>query len=223
VDAEQRAARIWRFRERTEHDAAALFAKLAADLTAAGAPDTLVELASRSAADERRHAELCRAIVDDLEPGLTPLAPDPRPRLGPQHTSPEHRALYASVALGCVTESLSAALLIEIRPGVDRPSVREAVDIILEDEIRHARLGWACLEYAATRGDVTWLAPSIAEMLHAALDTERLSDPDLPEQGVDLTRFGILRPHIAERVCRATIEHVIVPGLARHGIRATFD
>lgn len=223
MNAEHRAAGIWRFRERTEHEAAALFTRLAADLAASGAPTTLVAHASRAADDERRHAQLCRAIIDDLQPGLSPLAPDESLRLGPPastdaNTSHAARALYASVALGCVTESLSTALLLELRVGAERPVVRHAIDVILEDEVRHARLGWAHLEYAAMRSDTTWLAPSIDEMLRAALDTERLSDPGAPAGDLDLTRYGILERDTVERVCRATIEQVIVPGLARHGL-----
>jgi len=219
---EARAARIWQVRERTEHEAASLFATLASDLAASDAPSALTELASRCAEDERAHAILCRAIIDDLYPELPPLAPDPSPLLGPPSASAERRALYTSVALGCVTESLSTALLLEIRKGAERPSVRHAVGIILEDEVRHARLGWAHLAYVAAQCDVRWLAPSIPGMLRAALATER-PDIDGAEGASCLAAFGILRASDVERICRATVDQVIRPGLAMHGIDVPLD
>ena len=207
-----RAAEVWRVRERTEHEAAAIFARLAKDLRAAGAPPQLVELAGRCAEDETVHAAHCRRIVEELSPGLPPLAPDLDVVLG-EGTDPARRALYTSVALGCITESLSTALLLEMRPHAKPGAVREGLDRIVSDEVRHSRLGWAYLAYEAERGAVDWLAPSIPAMLEAALDTELG-----PTSGEDLRAYGILPPDDVRRICEATIETTIVPGLARFGI-----
>jgi hypothetical protein len=209
------AARVWLGRERTEHEAAALFQGLSADLAAAGAPRALVELAVRCAEDERAHAIHCRAIVDALAPQLAPLAPDPHVALGPRDAAPARRALYTSVALGCVTESLSTALLIEIRKRAEHSVVRRALDVILEDEVRHARLGWAHLAHAAAEGDVRWLAPAIPAMIRAAIDDEAPAGIDR-----DLAPFGILARAEVARTAEQTIAETIVPGLAHHGIEA---
>ncbi len=214
---EAHAARVWLVRERTELEAAALFATLSADLAASGAPDVLVSLARRCSDDERTHATLCRAIVDDLDPGLAALPPFPF-GLGAQSATAERRALYASVALGCVTESLSTALLIEIRKHAEVVTVRDAVAVILEDEVRHARLGWAHLAQAAAESDVRWLAPAIPGMLDAALELERATDAPAVDGIPDLVRFGILERACVARICRETIAETIVPGLARYGI-----
>jgi hypothetical protein len=214
VTPEARAAEVWRIRERTEREAAALFARLASDLAESGGPEPLAALAARCADDERVHAEHCRAIIAELAPGLGMLDADERIALGPRDASAARRALYASVALGCVTESLSTALLLELRPRAELPVVRRALDVILEDEVRHSRLGWAHLALAASRGDVGWIAPFVPAMIDAALDAERpVSGPG--EGG--LARYGILDREDAARICRATIESTIRPGLARFG------
>lgn len=205
------AARVWRARERTEHEAAALFDALARDLAASGAPAHLVALARRCASDERDHALRCRAIVKALDPALALLTPDPAPAIGTE-SSAARRALQASVAIGCITESLSTAVLIAIRPHVMHELVRATVDRVLEDEVRHARLGWAYLAWCASREDVRWIAPHVPAMLAEALAGE--SAPG----GGDLRAWGVLDAAASERVCRATIDTTILPGLARYGI-----
>lgn len=150
-----------------------------------------------------------------LAPDLAPLPPDLGIVLGGE-TAPARRALFASVALGCVTETLSTALLIEMRPHAHLEVVREGLDRILEDEVRHSRLGWAHLAFEAERGDVSWIATSIPGMLRAALDTDVL--PTSGEEHHDLREYGILARSDVRRICESTIETTIVPGLARFGI-----
>ena len=101
--ARQRAAYVWRFRERTEHEVSAVFARLGGDLQSSGAPSELVRRARQCAVDELVHAAHCRKIVDSLDGESSALAPDLEIALGPPDVSPAKRALYASVALGCVT------------------------------------------------------------------------------------------------------------------------
>ncbi|MBX3273449.1 MAG: hypothetical protein KF729_24510 [Sandaracinaceae bacterium] len=209
------AAAIWRIRERTEHEVSAVFARLAADLEAAEASPELAALARRCADDEVRHAAHCRRIVDALAPGLPPLSPDRGVVLGPRDASAARRALYASVALGCVTESLSTALLIEMRPHATTPEVSEGLDAILRDEVRHSRLGWAHLAIEAARGDVSWLAPSIPAMIEAARAAEPTPGGGEPR---DLRCYGILGAGDVARVADAVVETTILPGLARYGI-----
>lgn len=210
------AADVWRIRERTEHEAAEIFERLAADMAAAGVPETLVTLARRCAEDERDHAVRCRRIVDELAPGLDPLAPDRAIRLGPSTDDAGRRALYASVAVGCVTETLSTALLLEMRPHARPGAVRDAIDAILKDEVRHSRLGWAHLEWAAARGDVSWLAPALPKMLRAALDVEITSASETDEAA--LRACGILPAGDVRRVTDAAIRTTIVPGFERYGL-----
>lgn len=211
----ERAAKVWLVRERTEHEAASLFAGLAADLEASGMPAQLVELARRCGEDELVHAQHCRSIVESLSPALAPLAPDAVRSLGPSTLDAADRALYTSVALGCVTESLSTALLIELRPHVRDDVVRRGLDVIVRDEVRHARLGWAHLARAASERDVGWVAEHVPAMLRAALDTEQIDGAD---ERLDLRAWGILPREDVARICRATIETTIAPGLRMHGI-----
>lgn len=208
------AARVWRHRERIEHEAAALFDDLASELAATGAPGQIVEMARTAAADERVHALRCRALVDAFDPSLAPIEPTPH-RLGAPRLSRADRALYTSVAMGCITETLSTAILLVMRDSVTDPRVRETVHAIARDEVVHARIGWAHLAFAAERSDVAWLSEHVTAMLEAALTSE------LPPQGVQrLDGLGVLSRHRVASAIRETAERVVVPGFARYCIDA---
>lgn len=216
-EVREAAAQVWRIRERTEHEAAALFDRLSCDLAEAHAPYPFVDLAMRCAKDEREHAVHCRGVVESIAPGLPALAPDRSVRLGPLGMTASQRALYASVALGCVTESLSTALLIEMRSHA-KGIVRGALDVILRDEVRHSRLGWAHLAWASTRSDVRWLAGAVPVMLASALEGEKPATARSEADRARLAELGILSPDTIARIADETIRTTILPGLARHGV-----
>lgn len=212
VSPERAAARVWAFRERTELEAAALFDGLAADLDASGAPNALVRLAARCGDDERDHRVRCRAVVDALDPTADAGAPALRRALGSPSLSVRDRALYASVAVGCVTESMSTALLLEMRAHVEHPEAAAAVAAIARDEPRHSQLGWAHLAHAASRGSVAWLRPHVDAMVHAARGAEASASE------LDLQRYGILSASRSEAICADALERIILPGLRHHGV-----
>lgn len=215
IDPLHAVAAMWRYRERVEYEAAALFAALADQLALARLP-SLAARARTAAEDERRHALRCRAIVAACNPDLAPLPPrtiavaPPTPDL-----DPARRALYTSVAMGCVTETLSCALLVAMRDDAEFGPTRAAVDEIVKDEIEHSRIGWAHLATAVARGDdVTWLAPHIAAMRTAALTHEIKEVP----VSKNLSGYGILPRTRVTTIVEATWRDVIVPGLSHHGI-----
>ena len=206
---------MWRYREQVEREAAVLFDTLAADLAAAGLPG-LAARARTAADDERRHVGRCRVIVDACAGPDGPLPPLP-PRhlqLGPDEPDPGRRALHASVAMGCITESLSCALLLAMRAPARFPPACAAIDAIIKDEIEHSRIGWAHLATAAGTGDVSWLAPRIAAMRDAALTHDVADLPTSPA----LAAYGILPRARVTEIVDACWRDVIVPGLARYGL-----
>lgn len=202
----------WRYRERVEREAAILFDDLATGLAEVGWPG-LAERAAVAAADERRHAARCRDIVDACLLDRAPL-PLARHRLGPSSLGRRDQVLFASVAVGCVTETLSCALLLEMRQGIELEPVRVAVEEIVRDEIEHSRLGWAHLAAEAARGDVAWLAPHVEAMRRAALT----HDVEPPRLGDDLGAYGILSAARVAVTVDAAWRDIVVPGLALHGV-----
>jgi hypothetical protein len=213
-------ARVWLHREKVEREAADQFARLSGDLRDAGAPGTLIGMSEKAATDEAEHAILCRRVVDRLAPGLAPLEPALGASLGPAGLTLERRALYASVALSCVTETFSAALLLEMRRLATDDLVRDTVQRILRDEIDHSRLGWGYLAWVAGREDVSWLSAYLPGMIHDAVGS------DLPPASLTGASShpgegrGVLAGDRIQDIAGRVLAQVIAPGLARYGIHA---
>ncbi len=238
-DAAALAAEYWREREHVEVVAASLFSTLQEAMTGANAPRSLVGLAEEAVVDELDHADRCTALVRRLrgeEPGSLTAPTSPLPRTlrrlrltpdsfgdasdtegtaHPKTWSVRDMTLYTAVGVGCVTESLSTALLGTIQDQATHPLVAETAHHILRDEIRHARLGWAYLEHYAKGADPSWLAPHIPALIDAAIVEE--STPDPMSQG-RLVGFGVLAPAQVEHICQQTIDEVIMPGLRHFGV-----
>jgi hypothetical protein len=210
---------VWLVRERTEREARALFTALATDLGMLDADGALVGMARQAAADEGRHARRCRALVARF--GAPAAPPPPLPprhrRLGPRELTVERRALYASVAVSCVTETIATALLVELRSLARDAGVRATLHEVLRDEVDHARLGWAHLAAAGRTGAAGWLAPHIPAMLRAALGGQ-LAALGAPAIEPDLSGYGLLPHAEVFRVVRAVAADVLFPGLERFGV-----
>lgn len=211
-------ASVWRYREKVEWEAAATFARLAHDLADCGAGSAVVQMARKAAKDEQRHAKLCQGLAENYDPQSVALVPELGSVIGPNNLPLDRRTLYASVALSCVTESLSVALLLRMRQLVVDEDAKATIREILVDEIDHSRLGWAHLAAEAARGDVSWLSPHIQPMLDAALlaDAEHVQSKE--PAATSPAAYGILPKPMAEQICHETIRKVIEPGLRRFGV-----
>jgi hypothetical protein len=220
-DAPDAVFRVWRYRLRIEFEAAALFDFLSEDLMRLYGPtDRGATFAKAAAEDELRHAERCRRILSYAPISLTELTPSTVDYLGPRQSSLEDRTLYTSVAIGCVTETLSTALLVEMHKRAEPGLVRDTIHEILTDEVSHGRVGWAELSRQALRRDVSWLQSFISPMIQEALnaDVRPMLTPATTSE--DLSRWGILPRSEALAIMENTVEEVILPGLQHFGILA---
>jgi hypothetical protein len=118
------------------------FERMAAELSAMGAPAELVEWARVSAEDERRHARDMGALANRF--GVLPGAHAPQ--------AFALRGLF-EVALenaveGCVRETYGAVVGHHQAQRAQDPVVRAAMVQVAEDETRHAALSWSVAEWA---------------------------------------------------------------------------
>jgi hypothetical protein len=208
-------ARVWAYRERVEHEAADQFTRLAEGLSAVGSDAKITALARRSALDEKRHAILCSTLAREFDPEVEFDCPQLGVSLGPRHWSVADQTLYAAVALCCVTETLSSALLIEMHGLSTHPLVRQTVHSILQDEITHSRIGWAHLAEQAQRTNVRWICEHLPSMVAEAMGGEL----PLVKGGVDdLSAYGVLPRSKAHTIMVRAVREVVLPGLASFGI-----
>jgi hypothetical protein len=212
------AASAWAFRWKVEREAEVRFETLAERLEALGGPSHLVDLARRAAADERRHASHCARIAAELgEP--VPVAAPPAPlTVAPSGLVEEDAVTYELVAACCVAESVSMAVLTTLLAAARGPSLRAVLRELAEDEVTHARLGWAQLAVAAARGRTAFLGPLLPSMLRGSIDDDlfRPVEPDREDEA--LLALGVL-PHATKRdLFVRVLEEVVFPGLEGSGV-----
>jgi hypothetical protein len=215
------AASVWRFRWSAELEAAARFSRLARELAAVDAVERVVTLARHAARDELRHAELCANLVEWL--GGAPVPREkPAPRwarpASPAGLSARDAVLYEVVAMSCITETLSAALLGEMVLTSRDAHLKKTMRDILRDEIGHARLGWAHLAAEQQRGSTEFLGEYLPAMLAGTIDEEVFSSgPEHVEQA-GVSGLGSLVRAERRRVFEETMRRVAFPGLRRYGV-----
>lgn len=215
--------RIWNNRKRIEIEAAVLFGRLSQDISVLRGPaDEVSQLAAAASADEFRHAEFCQQILDLNPTPLAPLEPN-HADLGPSNMNRRDRVLYACVAMGCVTETLSTALLGAMRERAAPGLIKDIVHKILTDEVNHSRIGWAELALAARSRDIAWLAKSIPGMIHGALVSDVAPMLNSREAQINLSEWGILPPAEAHVIITEALNEVVIPGLQHFGIDAADD
>jgi hypothetical protein len=212
------AGAAWSFRLGVEREAAARFERLAGRLEAAGYPPALVALAHRAAADERRHAALCAEEARLRGAPLPAPLPGPPSEVAPAELGLGEAALYEVVAASCVTETESCAVLTSLLALVRDRRLRAVLRELARDEVRHARLGWACLAHAAGRGESGFLSPLVPFMLAGAAPSDLFADVEPAREDPGLLEHGVL-PHAMKReVFVRTLEEVVFPGLAGLGV-----
>ena len=139
------AVHEWRGRMVSEHASARVFAALIDPMMRAGiAADRQAEVAAM-VGEELRHARLCASVVRAL--GADPVAPMPPLPPVPSHddVSPREGLLRNILSIACLEETVAVALLEAGRARVAHEPLRGVIQVILADEIGHARFGWRLL------------------------------------------------------------------------------
>ncbi len=217
-NARSLAASAWGFRWKVECEAEVRFETLAARLAARDGPPHLVDLARRAAADERRHAAHCARLASELGQPVPARVPPPPPKVAPAALAEEDAVTYELVAACCVTESVSVAVLTTLLPAARDPSLHAVLRELAEDEVTHARLGWAHLAVAAARGRTAFLGPLLPAMLRGSIDDDlfRPVEPDREDEA--LLALGVLAHATKRDLFVRALEAVVFPGLEASGV-----
>jgi hypothetical protein len=178
LDDESRQAAIveWTHRMADELVASRLFAGLLPQMMRAGVDAGFQAAAAEAVVDELRHARLCAAVIETLGGDVQP------PVLGFEDV-PRHEdvgvleALLRNVLSICCLEETAAVALLESDHRLAREStLRRVIAEILDDEIRHSRLGWRMLQSLAPRIDRpmrkrlgAYLVPAFARLFDSHL------------------------------------------------------
>lgn len=210
-------AAIWRQRAQSESAVGNVFAQVAGELAASGAPAELVALAQRAEADEARHAAICEqlAVAYGHE---GPPRPERRARLRDydQPTVRLRAALHA-IHVCCISETIATAFVEACLGACESTVLREIHRDHLGDEVQHARVGWAYVA-TLTAEERTAVASELPMLLQLQLDAWTTRIGDLPEAGVP----GHGYPPRAELLdaVHGGIRELVLPGFDHVGVDA---
>jgi hypothetical protein len=135
--------------------------------------------------------------------------------VAPERWPREQRLLYEIVAMSCVTETLSTALLGALVEQASDSLTKHTMHSILRDEVMHSQVGWAFLAEQRARGAPDCIGPHLPAMLHSTLGSGFFDTDPL---AAELSGLGCLDGASTRRIVGEALRLVIFPGLARFGI-----
>ncbi len=226
----ERARATWAHRAQTELRSVQVMTRFLGELLGAGDPLEVYAGAAAAVIDEIRHTALCVGVVEAL--GVQPRLPEPLEE--PQHPEfsalpPAQRALGTAVSMLLVSETLSVALIEDLRARCSHPTLRAVLDATLADETEHDAFGWHYVRTSLSRFDQagvefarlcaeTALEPHLADVARVV---GRLAAPERrleawPEP--ELAALGLMSDERQALVLRRAIDDVLLPRLRELGI-----
>jgi hypothetical protein len=192
-----------------------VFAQVADELAASGAPAELVALARRAEADEARHATVCEELAVAYGHDSVPR-PERRVRLRDydQPTVRLRTALHA-VHVCCISETIATMFVEACLGACESPALREIHREHLADEVQHARVGWAYVA-TLTADERAAIGAELPAVLQLQLDAWTRRIGDLPAAGVPGHGYPP-RTELLEAV-HGAIRELVLPGFDHVGV-----
>jgi rubrerythrin len=196
------------------------FDRMARELAAHGAPESLIAAARRSARDEARHARQMRKLAQRAGARVPACAVEPR-----AVRSLEAMAVENAVE-GCVRETFGAVVGLHQAERANDPTLRRTLRRIARDETRHAELSWAVARWLdlqldeSARGRVRGARDGAIETLSREVATEpdRTLETELGLPSATQARAVVTELHRSlwsAAACESTLSRVIVGSVRR--------
>ncbi len=208
----------WLHRASAELGVAVAFEALRPRLVGVGAAPPVLALADKAMVDERRHGALCvqlaaRYLDTDV------ATPAPRDGALPDFGTGAEELEVALLVLGtcCINESIASEWIRSCFRIATAPTALAANRAHLQDEIDHARLGWAHLASPAISDALRRrLRPWVPRLLDVNVAQWMKPDPHLPREGI--AAHGHLSVEENEAAIDAAVRDVVMPGLKLVGL-----
>lgn len=200
-----------------EHASVASFSRFTMQLLALGAPADLVRDTQLANVDEVKHAELCLGLASAYFG--EPVEPTGLPFPAPIVIEADLAAIAAESAMeACIGETVATVQAMDALANTTDPAVREVLRATVEDEARHAELGWRFLAWALDNGgEATRQAVirSFASFCPPAPTAEDLEGVDLAIYAAHGRQVASEGRAIAARVLREIVQPAVCALLAR--------
>jgi hypothetical protein len=212
LDGEARAAlgAHWTEMALMEHASIAAFSRFLLELLSLGAPAELVRDTQRALGDEIAHAELCFALATRY--AGRPIAPGALSIEGALATKTAVEIGHTAFLEACLGEAQAVA---EARAALEEatdPAVRSALSRIVEDEARHAELGFRFVKWlleTLPARERAALSDAISRSLEEALGGDVL--PERTEWPSGAPDHGLVSEHARTHARRLALVEVCAP------------
>jgi hypothetical protein len=191
---------------------------MAVELAEVGANPVVVQGARDAASDEARHRDLCAVIAARFGETDAKNHVPPRGRIGRSDMAQRDRLLWEVVAVCCVSETMNTSLLTRCQEVAKDSEIHTTLHELLQDEVRHAQLGWAHLasERAAGRGE--FLRDVLPLIVEASVEPGFLEGEIHAPWTEALYDYGELPMSELLQIYRETMDEVVFKGLDAMGI-----
>ena len=228
-----RAREVWAHRVHTELRSAHIMTRFLGEVLAAGDPLEVYAGAADAILDEIRHSAMCVSVLEALG-GAATLPPDEPENPAFLELGPAERALGTAVSMLAVSETLSVALLEDLRARATHVVIRAVLDATLADEDQHREFGWTYVKASLDRFDdrgrefaqatvevtlephVGQIAPVFARMPLGRRTLDAWPEPELAALGLlSLEREALV---LARAIDGPLTERLASVGLSRPGL-----
>jgi hypothetical protein len=206
----------WRRRADVELSAAGLSALLLRGLLVDHAAPEVLELAANAVREEAHHAHICQRVAERY------LGRElPRPRARPVEDGVFGDApasinrLLSLVLHSCVNETLATVCLREGLKCAESPTVKAATRQLLQDDLNHARIGWAHLASSFVDADAK---VHVARALPTLLRLGKDGWLDEPRAPIDSPAHGVLGNGRFPALFESAVSELILPGFDHVGV-----
>lgn len=213
----------WAMRTIAEYSSAAITQHLTLWLIQMGASPDLIRMGLRITGDELVHAEMANGVL--MAAGGSLGAPIDRDSLG--LTRDPQVVLEIDVAriiteVFCLGETVAVPLFAALRRGCTVAVARDALDRVLEDEVRHRDFGWQGLTWLLTE---TAMGDALRDQMQHELGgmLARLSRNYAGQRGqctADEIAWGLMAPPRYGIILAETLARTYVPRFEALGIDA---
>lgn len=219
------AAATWRSLLAQEERSRVMTARLVHDLERLGAPRAVLDDASRVAADEARHVQVCADVLRGLgaEPELPRIELAQLPRL-PSGDEAFARAVTQLLVAGfAVAETMSVGGFTAVRAVAREPLARWAYTILARDEVRHGAFGeragaWAMQAWSVDARSALWPACVAAmESFERRVAGAAHAEPE-PSRAAVWQALGAPVAGVTAAGLLASVPRWVLPRLARLGV-----
>lgn len=227
------AGTLWPDRVRTEFRSVQIMTRFLTELVNAGDPLDVYASAVDLVEDEIRHTELCVAVCRGLGlPAELPTPVDLREAHGFLAMPWPARALATALGMLCVNETISTAIITDLRDRCDLAPIRSVLAATVEDEETHGAFGWEYARASLARFDEASL-PRWRELVlqtlepHEALAQKALTSIPPERRNLDafpepeLARYGLLGLERQSLLYRRVRADILEPRLRDIGLPIT--